>query len=168
MIDMQHGYLTLMRDSAADSPRRDWAHRQVLMRLCALANEKELSLAVQQVSPFPEVRDVRAAETGLVMVRGRTGGDGQPFNFGEVTVSRATIALPDGILGFGYVLGRSTAKARLAAIIDALGQTQTHGARIRQEIEASTGERVVRERRVRAAEVLATRVDFFTMQRGED
>ncbi|MGQ3358871.1 MAG: phosphonate C-P lyase system protein PhnG, partial [Phreatobacter sp.] len=39
---------------------------------------------------------LRAPEIGLVMVRGRVGGDGAPFNLGEATVTRAAVALPDG------------------------------------------------------------------------
>ncbi len=112
------------------------------------------------------------------MLQGRTSGTGDPFNFGEATVSRAAVALqgakgPDyadgtGPVGFGYVLGRSPAKARLAAIVDALGQTMTYGERIAAALEATVGRRVAGERAARDAEVAATRVEFFTMQRGED
>ncbi len=50
---------------------------------------------------------LRRPEIGLVMVRGRIGGDGAPFNMGEATVTRAAVSLPGGEVGFGHVLGRA-------------------------------------------------------------
>ena len=70
-------------------------------------------------------RNSRQAESGLVMVRGRIGGDGAPFNLGEATVTRAAVRLASGEIGFGYVLGRDHEKARLIALCDALLQTRT-------------------------------------------
>src|ERR1700749_3448836 len=63
--------------------------------------------------PLPDHEDLREAENGLVMVRGRVGGDGAPFNLGEATVSRAAVRLASGGGGFGYVVGRDGQKARL-------------------------------------------------------
>ena len=62
-------------------------------------------------------------ENGLVMVRGRIGGDGAPFNLGEATVSRAAVRLSTGEIGFGYVLGRDREKARMIALCDAMVQS---------------------------------------------
>ena len=55
---------------------------------------------------MPAHEDLREPENGLVMVRGRIGGDGAPFNLGEATVSRAAVRLSTGEVGFGYTLGR--------------------------------------------------------------
>ena len=44
---------------------------------------------------LPAHEDLREPENGLVMVRGRIGGDGAPFNLGEATVSRAAVRLVD-------------------------------------------------------------------------
>ena len=44
---------------------------------------------------LPAHEDLREPENGLVMVRGRVGGDGAPFNLGEATVSRAAVRLVD-------------------------------------------------------------------------
>lgn len=142
--------------------------RQSLMRLSALATEAELRSAIETLGPLPQVADLRPAEAGLVMVRGKAGGSGMPFNFGEATVSRATVALSSGQIGFGYTLGRSLQKARLAAVVDALGQTEAFGPRIRAALDERTLARVGAERTARSTEVAATKVDFFTMQRGED
>lgn len=138
------------------------------MRLCSQAGEAELKGVLAALGPLPVCRDVRAAEAGLVMVRGRTGGTGAAFNFGEATVARAVVTLECGTMGFGYVLGRSLAKARLAALIDALGQTASFGQRVEHALQDIVGVRVAAEREARQAEIAATRVEFFTMQRGED
>src|SRR3989441_7801494 len=72
---------------------------------------------------LPAHEDLREPENGLVMVRGRVGGDGAPFNLGEATVSRAAVRLSTGEVGFGYTLGRDREKARLIALCDAMVQS---------------------------------------------
>jgi alpha-D-ribose 1-methylphosphonate 5-triphosphate synthase subunit PhnG len=113
------------------------------------------------------VRVLRAPEIGLVMVRGRVGGDGAPFNLGEATVTRAAVALPDGVIGFGHVLGRDKDKARLAALADALWQAPA----TRDAVEAllhPVRERIAAETALKRERAAATRVDFFTMVRGDN
>ncbi len=78
---------------------------------------------VSTLIELPSHDDLREAEHGLVMVRGRIGGDGAPFNLGEATVSRAAVRLASGELGFGYTLGRDREKARMIALCDALVQS---------------------------------------------
>jgi alpha-D-ribose 1-methylphosphonate 5-triphosphate synthase subunit PhnG len=110
---------------------------------------------------------LRAPEIGLVMVRGRVGGDGAPFNLGEATVTRAAVALPDGVIGFGHVLGRDKDKARLAALADALWQAPA----TRDAVEAlliPVRERIAAETTLKRERAAATRVDFFTMVRGDN
>jgi alpha-D-ribose 1-methylphosphonate 5-triphosphate synthase subunit PhnG len=113
------------------------------------------------------VRVLRAPEIGLVMVRGRVGGDGAPFNLGEATVTRAAVALPDGAIGFGHVLGRDKDKARLAALADALWQAPA----TRDAVEAllrPVRDRIAAEAALKRERAAATRVDFFTMVRGDN
>ncbi|OLP62283.1 phosphonate C-P lyase system protein PhnG [Xaviernesmea oryzae] len=114
-----------------------------------------------------EVHAVRGPETGLVMVRGRIGGGGAPFNLGEATMSRATIRLADGTIGHGQLLGSDRAHARLAAIIDALGQRADYAAQVNALVSAIEADLTAADERL-AEETAATRVDFFTMVRGED
>src|SRR3954462_3640539 len=85
---------------------------------------------------LPAHQDLRAAENGLVMVRGRVGGDGAPFNLGEATVSRAAVRLASGEVGFGYVLGRDGEKARLVALCDAMIQSPEHAEAVENEVVA--------------------------------
>ena len=49
--------------------------------------------ALRAVAEPVDYVELRAAETGLVMLRGRIGGDGDPFNLGEATVTRAAVQI---------------------------------------------------------------------------
>ena len=71
-------------------------------------------------------------------------------------------------VGFGYVLGRDRAKARLVALCDALIQHDAYRDRIVGAGVAPIHERLHAERKLKAEQVAATKVDFFTLVRGED
>ena len=45
----------------------------------------------ERLGTLPDYRVLRGPEAGLVMVRGRTGGGGAPFNLGEMTATRCTV-----------------------------------------------------------------------------
>jgi alpha-D-ribose 1-methylphosphonate 5-triphosphate synthase subunit PhnG len=102
------------------------------------------------------------------MVRGRIGGDGQPFNVGEATVTRAAVRLASGEVGFSYLLGRDRERARLAAICDALWQNEAKRAAVERHVLAPIRARAEAEGARQRAQTAATRVDFFTLVRGED
>lgn len=142
--------------------------RQALMRICAEASEAELEHALAACGAIPEVEDIRPVEVGLVMLRGRMGGDGAPFNLGEATVTRAAVRLANGTTGFSYLLGRAPRRARLAAIIDALGQDGAWNGKLQTALVAPVAARTVEAVRCQAEETAATRVNFFTVVRGED
>jgi alpha-D-ribose 1-methylphosphonate 5-triphosphate synthase subunit PhnG len=116
---------------------------------------------------LPDHQDLREPENGLVMLRGRVGGDGAPFNLGEATVSRAAVRLASGEVGFGYTLGRDGEKARLIALCDALVQSRDFGASVERDIIAPLREQLMIRRKLAAEETAATKVDFYTMVRGE-
>lgn len=111
---------------------------------------------------------IREPETGLVMVRGRIGGDGAPFNLGEATVTRAAVRLASGDTGFSYLLGRDHEKARLAALCDALWQDARTRGFIEAYVLGPVGARLCTERDAARARAEATRVVFTTLVRGED
>jgi alpha-D-ribose 1-methylphosphonate 5-triphosphate synthase subunit PhnG len=115
----------------------------------------------------PVYENLREPENGLVMVRGRIGGDGAPFNLGEATVSRAAVRLSTGELGFGYTLGRDRQKARMIALCDALVQSDEFAGAVESQVIAPLRTRMISERNRTAAETAATRVDFYTLVRGE-
>jgi alpha-D-ribose 1-methylphosphonate 5-triphosphate synthase subunit PhnG len=102
------------------------------------------------------------------MVRGRAGGTGAPFNLGEMTVTRCSVTLDDGRVGHAYVPGRDGRHAERAAVLDALLQDEAG----REVLEGLIIEPLVAARRARQQEtrarVAGTRVEFFTMVRGEE
>jgi len=102
-----------------------------------------------------------------VMLRGRIGGDGAPFNLGEATVSRAAVRLSSGEVGFGYTLGRDRDKARMIALCDALVQSSEFAGPVESAVIAPLRAALLARRQQKAKETAATRVDFYTMVRGE-
>jgi alpha-D-ribose 1-methylphosphonate 5-triphosphate synthase subunit PhnG len=128
------------------------------------------ALPARLAALFPDLPPhhvLRQPEIGAVMVRGRVGGTGAAFNLGEMTVTRASVRLETGQVGHAWVQGRDKAHALRAAAVDALMQTDRAAEMAEQvlrplETEAQTA------RATRAAKAAGTKVDFFTMVRGED
>ncbi len=112
-----------------------------------------------------QFRDLKKPEVGLVLVAGRVGAIGDPFGVGEVTVSRCVIEL-DGVTGVGYIRGRNPHHARMIAVIDALLQGERADIAKRLVVDPLVERRQQRERS-RSAEVNASRVEFFTLVRGD-
>lgn len=156
----------ITRDNPSGAGEARIAGRQAVMAAAAEATLHELEHAIARMGR-PEYAELRAPEIGLVMLRGRVGGDGAPFNLGEATVTRAAVRLASGEVGSSYLLGRDPARARLAAVIDAIwirGDEMLVETAFLQPVQA----RLDTERRTQAARAAATRVDFFTLVRGED
>lgn len=147
-------------DVNTDNPRAG------AMAVLACAKTADLEAALAAHWPGQTFHTLKPAETGLVMLRGRTGGDGKPFNVGEATLSKAIVALPDGTRGYGQCLGRDRRKAELAAMFDALWQ-QSPG-RVEEHVLAPVRAALEAARQTEAAQTAATKVDFFTLVRGED
>lgn len=146
------------------TPRWD---RQAWMGVLARAPEDALLALWAQYDTRPAFDWLRPPEVGGVMVRGRTGAKGAPFNLGEMTVTRCSLVLQDGTVGHAYVQGRSKAKAEAAAAIDALMQTAAAPRVTKSVIEPLAHQRQA-ARTARAAKAAATKVEFFTLVRGED
>jgi alpha-D-ribose 1-methylphosphonate 5-triphosphate synthase subunit PhnG len=142
------------------------ARRKETMKVLAQSAAAEIADCLDGLS-LPAYQSMREPEAGLVMVRGRIGGDGMPFNLGEATVSRAAVRLSTGEVGFGYTLGRDHRKAQLMALCDALVQTADYAGFVETAVLAPLRAAIAFERNRKAAETAATRVDFYTMARGE-
>lgn len=148
--------------STAKTQRQEW------MAAFALADLAQLHEAWEGLSAHPKYRIVRGPETGLVMVRARAGNTGQRFNLGEMTVTRCSVGLEHGIMGHAWIAGITPDHARLAALFDALMQIPE-----RAEVLKATLVEPLRHARHahlarRKADVMPSRVDFFTLVRGED
>lgn len=140
--------------------------RRARMGLVAKAPPARLAALMQDVER-PAFDWLRAPEVGGVMVRGRMGGTGAPFNLGEMTVTRCAVRLATGEVGHGYVQGRDKSHAERAALVDALMQTDRADA-VQADVLDPLAEAATTARATRAAKAAATKVDFFTMVRGED
>ncbi len=141
--------------------RRDW------MGVLARADPERLAGAWDALGLAPGFEWLRKPEFGAVMVRGRAGATGAPFNLGEMTVTRCALRLEDGRDGHAYVPGREAAKAEIAALCDALMQGP-EADEVREKVIDPLAGDAEAERAHIAAKAAATKVDFFTMVRGED
>ena len=142
------------------------ARRQAAMAVLAHAHAAEIAEHLNAIA-LPAHENLREPEQGLVMVRGRIGGDGAPFNVGEATVSRAAARLATGEVGFGYTLGRDQRKAQMIALCDAMIQRADHAETVEAQVLTPLRARLFSKRNRSAAETAATRVDFYTLVRGE-
>ena len=148
-------------DPMDDNPRKRRLH------LLARASVAEMEAALSSLAIEGDATFLRGPETGLVMVRARMGGTGASFNLGEATMTRATVRLASGAIGHGQRLGGDKKATRLAAVLDAAGEDPD----LADEIEAFLAriqQRLATDQARRDAETAATRVDFFTMVRGDD
>jgi alpha-D-ribose 1-methylphosphonate 5-triphosphate synthase subunit PhnG len=140
--------------------------RQAAMAVLAHSDAAAIAGYLRAIA-VPAHEDLREPENGLVMVRGRIGGDGAPFNLGEATVSRAAVRFASGEVGFGYTLGRDGQKARMIALCDALVQSSEFADAVEAEVLAPLRAAMISEQNRKARETAATRVDFYTLVRGE-
>jgi alpha-D-ribose 1-methylphosphonate 5-triphosphate synthase subunit PhnG len=142
------------------------AQRKAAMAVLAHSNAADIAGHLDAI-PLPPHENLREPENGLVMVRGRVGGDGARFNLGEATVSRAAVRLATGEVGFGYTLGRDRQKAQMIALCDALVQSDEFAGAVEAKVLAPLRAALSSGRNRKAAETAATRVDFYTLVRGE-
>jgi alpha-D-ribose 1-methylphosphonate 5-triphosphate synthase subunit PhnG len=156
---------TAAKISAEEINARERRRHAMSVLTCSTAEEIARHLAA--LDPLPAHTELRAPQSGLVMLRGRIGGDGAPFNFGEATVSRCAVRLATGETGFGYALGREHEKSRLIALVDALIQLEPWQSALEKSVLEPIHERLTAERKKTAEHVAATKVEFFTLVRGE-
>lgn len=140
------------------------ASRQHWMSVLARAPAAAIETALTQNGSLPDWTRVRGPETGLVMVRGRAGGSGSPFNLGEMTVTRCTVRLGSGAVGHAYVAGRDQLRAELAAVADALLQDPASNETLQETLIRPLAEAQREQRLTRAEKAAATRVEFFSMR----
>lgn len=144
------------------------AERQTAMRALSMAAEDELEALYDTFEPKPDWHFARRPETGLVMARGRIGGGGAPFNLGEVTITRAAVTLESGETGYSWCQGRGQRKAAIAAFFDAAWLKSDLRARVEAEIVVPLAQNQAKADTVSQQATASTKVDFFTLVRGDD
>jgi alpha-D-ribose 1-methylphosphonate 5-triphosphate synthase subunit PhnG len=137
------------------------------MAVLAKSSPEDLEKAREKLEGPPSFRYLKKPEVGLVMIRARAGGTGPRFNLGEMSVTRCTIQVEGGAIGCAYVAGRCPGHAEAAALFDALLQDPLQRTFVMEEIIGPL-EAILKEKRDReTGKAAATRVEFFTMVRGE-
>jgi len=138
------------------------------MSVLARASPAELEGRWREVPDPPRHRVLRRPETGLVMVRGRAGGTGMRFNVGEMTITRCAVELEQGAVGVAYVRGRDRRHAELAALLDAMLQDPARRDALERAVVVPLAAAQAARRRAAAERVAPSRVEFFTMVRGDE
>ena len=139
------------------------------MAVLAKAGSADVLTCLDSLDDIPSYTVIRPPEVGSVMVRGRTGGTGSPFSLGEMTVTRCVVLLDEHqTTGHAYLSGRDKRHAEAAALLDALLQTDAWRDRVMDRVIKPLSATMEENRSNRARKVAATRVEFFTMVRGED
>ncbi len=121
----------------------------------------------QGMDLHPAYRAVRAPEIGLTQLQARMGATGRRFVLGDMTVTRAVVQLDNGTYGYGYIAGRDKAHADLCALIDAMMQQTEYRERLQSQLIEPLAARRREQQQLRARAVAASRVDFFTLVRGD-
>ena len=140
--------------------------RKSWMSLLATSNKNDLLNLWKQKKINIRYEWLRTPEIGSIMAQGRMGVTGDKFNIGEVTITRCSLKLNCGTVGHSYVQGRSKKKAEISALCDALMQTE-----MSNEINKSIIIPLEKIKKNNKDKILskaeATKVDFFTLVRGE-
>ncbi|WP_019644829.1 phosphonate C-P lyase system protein PhnG [Novispirillum itersonii] len=155
--------------SAAPSPLT--AGQQARQRWIGILAEiplPELEAAAAALPQQPGYTFLRAPEIGSALIRARSGGTGSRFNLGEMTLTRCAVRLDSGLTGFSWVAGRDRRHAELAAVFDALMQDPALSDSLDRTLITPAEQRRDAARHSMAAKAAATRVDFFTLVRGEN
>jgi alpha-D-ribose 1-methylphosphonate 5-triphosphate synthase subunit PhnG len=142
---------------ATNEERRHW------MGVLARAGSAMIEARLKAAPPLPPHTRLRGPEIGLSMLRGRAGGDGAPFNLGEMTVTRCAVRLEDGRVGHAYLAGRDLRGAELAAVLDAALQDPARRPALMQAVVSPLAAAQAETRAETARKAAATRVRFMTM-----
>lgn len=138
--------------------------RQQWMAVLARADRQTLEEYFERYG-LPDHAIMKKPETGTVMIEGRAGGSGCRFNLGEATVTRCVVKL-DGVLGFAYALGHDRRKALLAALADAMLQGERSAA-LQNDLIGPLAAQQLKQQSDASRKAAATKVDFFTLVRGD-
>jgi len=142
--------------------------RQHWLSVLAHSSAAELDAHWQPLNLKPEFTLIRPAEIGLTRLQARMGATGKRFVVGDATVTRAVVRLNDGTLGYSYLLGRDKAHAERCALVDALLQQTETGELLQEKIITPLAASREEQRQLRAREIASSKVDFFTLVRGDN
>lgn len=142
--------------------------RQHWLSVLAHSSAAELDAYWQPLNLKPEFTLIRPAEIGLTRLQARMGATGKRFVVGDATVTRAVVRLNDGTLGYSYLLGRDKDHAERCALMDALLQQADTAELLQEKIIIPLAALREEQRQLRAREIASSKVDFFTLVRGDN
>lgn len=142
--------------------------RQHWLSVLAHSSAANLKAHWQALNLHPAFTLIRPAEIGLTRLQARMGACGKRFVMGDATVTRAVVQLEDGTLGYSYLLGRDKAQAERCALIDALMQQPEFRALLQENVITPLAALRDEQRQLRAREIASSKVDFFTLVRGDN
>ncbi|MBO0638003.1 phosphonate C-P lyase system protein PhnG [Pantoea agglomerans] len=142
--------------------------RQRWLSVLAHSSAALLETHWQALNLKPAFTLIRPAEIGLTRLQARMGATGKRFVMGDATVTRAVVQLSDGTLGYSYLLGRDKAHAERCALLDALLQQPETRQLLEEKIITPLAAWRDEQRQLRAREIASSKVDFFTLVRGDN
>ncbi|MFC0178603.1 phosphonate C-P lyase system protein PhnG [Thorsellia kenyensis] len=143
-------------------------NRQILMGLLAKSPFEVIDNLWTTLNLTPNYELFRAPEIGLVQLQGKMGGTGNRFYVGDATITRAVVLIENKYYGYSYIMGRDKKKAQLCALIDGLMQINEYQITIEEKLLLPLLKLLETQKNEKNKATEATRVDFFTLVRGED
>lgn len=141
--------------------RRHW------MAVLAQSRPETLKRCCKSLKLTPDYQRLRPTQIGLVQLQARMEVTGGRFMVGDMTVSRAAVQLKDGTCGYSYVIGRNREHAERCAWLDALLQTNGATSQLWDSVIVPLHQQQQAQCAQQQDEVAASRVNFFTLVRGE-
>lgn len=108
---------------------------------------------------------IREPEIGMAQVRGRFSNKGNRFNVGDVTITRASVALDSGEVGHCYMVGRHKDKAVLCAYLDGVLQMDAYRDTVMAQLITPLHDAYLEHLKNQKQDIETSKVDFFTMAR---
>lgn len=144
------------------SVRQDW------IKILSNSQYENIAQLWQQTGIKADYQTIREPEIGLVQIQGRIHGKGKRFYIGDATITRCVIKLDNNHYGYSYLLGRDKTKSILCAVIDGLLQSENYKEQIINTVIEPLREIYLNIRKHNHDMTQTTKVDFFTLVRGED
>lgn len=140
--------------------RKDW------LGIIAHADKADMCAKWRALGLDVDAKWLRGPEIGLLPMQARMGNTGSKFLFGDATITRAVVEVAKKA-GYAFILGRNKQAAKYAALIDALMQDSAHHTQIKEVVLEPLAQSTQAKHTKQKRAVAETKVDFFTMVRGE-
>ena len=151
-----------IQDSVATKDeRKDW------ISLLSSAEPSHLEAVRRKLNSSIDYTYITRPETGMIMVRAKADGSKARFNLGEVTISRCVLEVKQKYLGVSWVMGSDLKHAELAALFDGLLQDPEYHKELIISLIKMLKEKQKAKDETLARDVADTKVEFFTLKRGE-